>query len=39
VTGTASDLWLVLMGRLPADRVTVSGDSSVLLRWHAQTRF
>jgi uncharacterized protein (TIGR03083 family) len=39
VTGTASALWLVLMGRLPTDRVTVSGDSSVLLRWHEQTRF
>jgi uncharacterized protein (TIGR03083 family) len=31
--GTASDLFLFVSGRLPAERLEVFGDSSVLARW------
>jgi uncharacterized protein (TIGR03083 family) len=37
--GPASDLYLVLVGRIPADAVEVFGDSAVLARWQTLMRF
>jgi uncharacterized protein (TIGR03083 family) len=39
VRGTAADLLLHLMGRVPADTLTWSGDASVFRRWHTQVEF
>jgi uncharacterized protein (TIGR03083 family) len=39
VRGTTSDLLLFSWGRLPADRLEVLGDESVLTRWRAATQF
>jgi uncharacterized protein (TIGR03083 family) len=37
--GTASDLLLMMWGRLPSDAVEVFGDASVLARWQELARF
>ncbi|GIU88688.1 MAG: hypothetical protein KatS3mg009_3203 [Acidimicrobiia bacterium] len=37
--GTASDLLLLLWGRVPPDRVEVFGDASLLARWQELARF
>jgi uncharacterized protein (TIGR03083 family) len=37
--GTASDLLLLVWGRIPPERVETFGDASLLTRWHEQTKF
>jgi uncharacterized protein (TIGR03083 family) len=37
--GTASDLLLLVWGRIPPERVETFGDASLLAHWHEQTRF
>ena len=37
--GSASDLYLVLLGRLPADAVDGFGDPGILARWQTLMRF
>lgn len=39
VRGTASDLLLLLWGRVSPEHLEVLGDEAVLERWHAATRF
>jgi uncharacterized protein (TIGR03083 family) len=37
--GTASDLMLLVWGRIPPERVDVFGDAALLTRWQELTRF
>ena len=36
--GTASDLFLFLWGRVPPDRLDVSGDADLLARWQDRVK-
>ena len=37
--GTASDLMLLVWGRIPPERVDVFGDAALLTRWQELTKF